>query len=252
MFSLSLIEAAQLRQHDPSTSEIADLSSSTGASAMAVSISLARAGGAGGSQSAVRERTARRWAQLLRERLGTADGAAQLLRGRLGIADGGGAAPQRFVVSRMERTCTRHERYPPARTTAVAVPLVRRFSLAPRAAAGLRLIRPLGLRQTAQPRCELTPQPPTSACVRRRLPREPGAAGVHRRLAQLSLKTKSSYTLCRLHRATCLAALRDYYTRHKARAITTCPECKVAEGRHTPFWSEGRRQALSRCLRPLP
>ena len=51
------------------------------------------------------------------------------------------------------------ERYPPARTTAVAVPLVRRFSLAPRAAAGLRLIRPLGLRQTAQPRCELTPQP---------------------------------------------------------------------------------------------
>ena len=132
---------------------------------MAVSISLARAGGAGGSQSAVRERTARRWAQLLRERLGTADGAAQLLRGRLGIADGGGAAPQRFVVSRMERTCTRHERYPPARTTAVAVPLVRRFSLAPRAAAGLRLIRPLGLRQTAQPRCELTPQPPTSACA---------------------------------------------------------------------------------------
>ena len=77
------------------------MSSSTGASAMAVSISLARAGGAGGSQSAVRERTARRWAQLLRERLGTADGAAQLLRGRLGIADGGGAAPQRFVVSRM-------------------------------------------------------------------------------------------------------------------------------------------------------
>ena len=133
---------------------------------MAVSISLARAGGAGGSQSAVRERTARRWAQLLRERLGTADGAAQLLRGRLGIADGGGAAPQRFVVRRMvSKLGVTSVNTPPARTTAVAVPLVRRFSLAPRAAAGLRLIRPLGLRQTAQPRCELTPQPPTSACA---------------------------------------------------------------------------------------
>ena len=155
---------------------------------MAVSISLARAGGAGGSQSAVRERTARRWAQLLRERLGTADGAAQLLRGRPGIADGGGAAPQRFVVSRMKRrpNLHRHERYPPSRTTAVAVPLVRRFSLAPRAAAGLRLIRPFRARQTAQPRCELTHRNHQPLPVRRRLPREPGAAGVHRGLAQLS------------------------------------------------------------------